>query len=136
MKLQELQRFTAVRPMRVNQVRQEAMLCIQYPPSQAYLQLPLDFEEPILTDEPTHSVVPKAASLDNEFSRGLGLFDSTMLVVGAEGYEDQSMTITADPRLLVRPKPLRLTPLPRVLLEAADESARGALVRLDDEVGG
>ena len=58
------------------------MLCIQYPSSQAYLQLPLDFEEPILTDEPTHSVVPKAASLDNEFSRGLGLFDSTMLVVG------------------------------------------------------
>ncbi len=35
-----------------------------------------------MPDEPTQSVVANDTSLDNEFSRGLGLFDSTMLVVG------------------------------------------------------
>jgi basic amino acid/polyamine antiporter, APA family len=35
-----------------------------------------------LPDEPKHQVVPKSSGLDDEFSRGLGLFDSTMLVVG------------------------------------------------------
>src|SRR4051812_34737375 len=56
------------------------MLCIQYPSSQAYLQSGRRSFDLLLKKMPNAANTP--SSIDGEFSRGLGLFDSTMLVVG------------------------------------------------------